>query len=63
MSAPTAKPGRWALERMRLGLSEAEPGGILVVQHLAHMVVVQALRLNLISWTDVTSAGSSRWPI
>ena len=38
---------RWALERMRLELTEAQPGGVLVAQHLAHMMLVQALRLYL----------------
>lgn len=38
---------RWALERMRLELLEAQPGGALVAQHLAHMMLVQALRLYL----------------
>ena len=38
---------RWALERMRLELLEGEPGGILIAQHLAHMMLVQALRLHL----------------
>ena len=38
---------RWALERMRLELVEAQPGGVLVAQHLAHMMLVQALRLYL----------------
>lgn len=38
---------RWALERMRQELIEAQPGGVLVVQHLAHLMLVQALRLYL----------------
>ena len=38
---------RWALERMRQELLEQQPGGSLVAQHLAHMVLVQALRLHL----------------
>ena len=38
---------RWALERMRQELSESAPGGILIAQHLAHMMLVQALRLYL----------------
>ena len=38
---------RWALERMRLELVEAQPGGVLIAQHLAHMMLVQALRLYL----------------
>ena len=38
---------RWALERMRHELLEVQPGGVLVAQHLAHMMLVQALRLYL----------------
>jgi len=38
---------RWALERMRHELVEPQPGGALVAQHLAHMMLVQALRLYL----------------
>jgi AraC-like DNA-binding protein len=38
---------RWALERMRHELSEGQPGGIMVVEHLAHLLLVQALRLYL----------------
>jgi len=38
---------RWALERMRQELTQPQPGGYLVVQHLAHLMLVQALRLYL----------------
>lgn len=38
---------RWALERMRQELLETRPGGDLVAQHLAHMMLLQALRLYL----------------
>ena len=38
---------RWALEQMRRELAEEQPGGILIAQHLAHMMLVQALRLYL----------------
>jgi len=38
---------RWSLDRMRQELSEPQPGGFLVVQHIAHMILVQALRLHL----------------
>ena len=38
---------RWALEQMRRELADEQPGGILVAQHLAHMMLVQALRLYL----------------
>ena len=38
---------RWSLERMRQELREPQPGGLLVAQHLADMMLVQALRLHL----------------
>jgi len=38
---------RWALERMRQELREPQPGGILIAQQLAYMMLVQALRLHL----------------
>ena len=38
---------RWSLERMRQEVREQRPGGFLVTQHLAYMMLVQALRLHL----------------
>jgi AraC-like DNA-binding protein len=38
---------RWSLERMMQELREPQPGGPLVARHLAHMVLIQALRLHL----------------
>ena len=38
---------RWSLERIMQELREPQPGGFLVVQYLAHMMLVQALRLHL----------------
>lgn len=38
---------RWSVERMREELREGRPGAFLVAQHLAHMMLVQALRLHL----------------
>jgi AraC-like DNA-binding protein len=38
---------RWSLERMRQELHDPQPGGVLVAQHLAQMLLVQALRLHL----------------
>jgi len=38
---------RWSMERMRQELREPRPGGFLVAQHLAHMMLVQALRVHL----------------
>src|SRR5271165_5890416 len=37
----------WSLERMMQELREPQPGGFLVAQHLAYMMLVQALRLHL----------------
>jgi hypothetical protein len=36
---------RWSLERMRQELRDRQPGGFLVAQQLAYMMLVQALRL------------------
>ncbi|MFI8735676.1 AraC family transcriptional regulator [Ectopseudomonas toyotomiensis] len=38
---------RWAVERMMQELHDPEPGGSLIAQHLAHMMLVQALRLHV----------------
>ncbi|MGK9231999.1 AraC family transcriptional regulator [Inquilinus limosus] len=38
---------RWSVERMMQELHERQPGGFLIAQHLAHMMLVQALRLHL----------------
>ncbi|WP_109808473.1 AraC family transcriptional regulator [Sphingosinithalassobacter portus] len=38
---------RWAFDRMRQELAIAQPGSVLIAQHLAHMIFVQALRLHL----------------
>ena len=38
---------RWSMERMMLELREDRPGAFLVLRHLAHMMLVQALRLHL----------------
>ena len=38
---------RWSLERMMQELREPQPGGSLVAQHLAYLLLVQALRLHL----------------
>ncbi len=38
---------RWSIERMMEELREPQPGGLLIAQHLAHMMLVQALRLHL----------------
>jgi AraC-like DNA-binding protein len=38
---------RWSLERMRKELRNPQPGGFLVAQQLAYMILVQGLRLHL----------------
>ncbi|MEA2260491.1 MAG: hypothetical protein QOJ51_3316 [Acidobacteriaceae bacterium] len=38
---------RWSLERMGQEIRERQPGGFLVAQQLAYMILVQALRLHL----------------
>ena len=38
---------RWSLERMRQELLDPQPGAFLIAQHLAYMMLVQALRLHL----------------
>lgn len=46
---------RWSLERMTDEVRDPRPGGSLIAQQLAFMMLVQALRLHL---TDETSAGT-----
>ncbi len=38
---------RWSLEQMMREMREPQPGGLLIAQHLAHMLLVQALRAHL----------------
>ena len=38
---------RWSLERMKEELNDPQPGGSLIAQQLAYMMIVQALRLHL----------------
>lgn len=38
---------RWAFDQMRQELAVAQPGSVLIAQHLAHMILVQVLRLHL----------------
>lgn len=38
---------RWSLERMKEEVRDAQPGGSLITQQLAYMMLVQALRLHL----------------
>ncbi len=43
---------RWSLERMKQELRDPQPGGVLVAQHLAILMLVQALRLHLAEQRD-----------
>jgi len=38
---------RWCVDQMMQELREARPGNSLVIEHLAHMMLVQALRLHM----------------
>ena len=38
---------RWSIERMMEELREPQPGSLLIAEHLAHMMLLQALRLHL----------------
>jgi AraC-like DNA-binding protein len=38
---------RWSMERLMQELREPQPGGFLMAQHLAHMMLLQALRLHV----------------
>ena len=43
---------RWSMERMMQELRDPAPGGVLVLQHLAQMMLVQALRAHLAEGVD-----------
>lgn len=43
---------RWSVERMSQELHEPQPGGFLVAQHLAHTMLVYALRMHLAEGLD-----------
>lgn len=43
---------RWSIERMMEEVRENRPGASLVAHHLAHMMLVQALRLYLSEWPE-----------
>lgn len=48
---------RWAVERMMGELHDPQPGSFLMAQHLAHMMLVQALRMHVTQET----AGNEGW--
>jgi AraC-like DNA-binding protein len=39
---------RWSVERMMQELQQPQPGSFLIAEHLAHMMLVQALRLHMV---------------
>lgn len=43
---------RWSIERMMQELHEGQPGGYLMAQHLAHMMLVHALRVHMAKGLD-----------
>lgn len=47
---------RWSMERMMQELHAAQPGSSLIAQHLAHMMLIQALRLHA-EQSDAQGAG------
>jgi AraC-like DNA-binding protein len=46
---------RWSLERMKDELHDPQPGGSLIAQQLAYMMLIQALRLHLADSTRTTT--------
>jgi AraC-like DNA-binding protein len=45
---------RWSLERMREELRDPKPGGSLIAQQLAYMMLIQAIRLHLADAASVS---------
>ena len=45
--APGQAALRWSIERMMTELRDPQPGGYLIIEHLAQMMLVQALRMHL----------------
>jgi hypothetical protein len=52
---------RWSLERMKEELRDPQPGGSLIAQQLAYMMLVQALRLHLASGGASGAKGGVGW--
>ena len=46
-SEPDKETMRWSLDRMRKELGDPQPGGSLIAQQLAYMMLIQVLRLHL----------------
>jgi len=52
---------RWSLERMKEELHDPQPGGTLIAQQLAYMMLVQALRLHLADAAAGGAKGGVGW--
>jgi AraC-like DNA-binding protein len=52
---------RWSLERMRQELLDPQPGGFLIAQQLAYLMLVQALRLYLAEGGQGGQSGHVGW--
>ncbi len=52
---------RWSLERMREEVRDPQPGGSLITQQLAYMMLVQALRLHLADGAADGARGGVGW--
>lgn len=48
---------RWAVECMMQELRDERPGGLLIAQHMAHMMLVQALRMHADNVQDDEGSG------
>lgn len=55
--APDQTALRWSVERMMQELRTQQPGAFLVIEHLAHIMLVEALRLHL----SVGTRGGVGW--
>ena len=52
---------RWSIERMMEERQQDRPGAALVMQHLAHLILVQALRLHLFRQGIGNPQGRASW--
>ncbi|MBU9847236.1 AraC family transcriptional regulator [Rahnella ecdela] len=48
---------RWAVECMMQELRDERPGGLLIAQHMAHMMLVQALRMHVDNTQEGENSG------
>ncbi len=54
---------RWCMERMRQELRDRQPGGFLIAEHLAYMMLIQALRLHLAEVPGVRNLVFMTWQV